>query len=593
MNSYLRGNNLSKHWNNSAELGAANLLILLLLLISTHSGNAQELYGSFGTASRFYVKCAPFEGEKLTEISEIAWKGERISKPFLIWTDHDSVDGVSFDISDFTSSRSTISSTNARLRSVKYARADHESKPCQGYKNREPANYLELGDILTLSLDSVVHPGCPAIYWLSVDIPRTSESGIYNGNINVIASGEIKMVFTINIQVVEYELPNSADWNFHLDLWQFPTTVADRYNDNHTSNRIEYWSDEHFEILKRKYQLLADIGQKVITAHIKEDALGSPSMINWIRKSNDNWEYDYTSFDKYVDSLINWGISEQISCQSPIGWNSDVIPYWSESENSRMKLSAPVGSDIYAKRWNHFLTDFKLHLDSKGWFKKAVLYLDEVEPGKLSWVIKLIKDNHPEWRIGIAGFNTPSDFVDSNVYDMSLIVGIEGNSSRNISEYRSTFYTSCNPPRPNNFVVGDAWLAENIWVGWHAQHMNYNGFLRWAFDNWVNNNPVEMRMGNYTSGDFALSYRSSNNLDMEICSSVRLELIREGIEDFEKVSILKERLKDSDDSHNMVAYNLLLRKIDEFTASSGESAKIDELVESAQDFLKLLARKQF
>ncbi len=71
------------------------------------------------------------------------------------------------------------------------------------------------------------------------------------------------------------------------------------------------------------------------------------------------------------------------------------------------------------------------------------------------------------------------------------------------------------------------------------------------------------------------------------------KLIREGIEDFEKISILKERLKDSDDSHNMVAYNLLLRKIDEFTASSGESAKIDELVESAQDFLKLLARKQF
>ena len=109
-----------------------NTLILLLLLISTHSGNAQELYGSFGTTSRFYVKCAPFEGEMLTGISEIAWKGERISKPFLIWTDHDSVDGVSFDISDFTSSRSTISSTNARLRSVKYARADHESKPCQG-----------------------------------------------------------------------------------------------------------------------------------------------------------------------------------------------------------------------------------------------------------------------------------------------------------------------------------------------------------------------------------------------------------------------------------------------------------------------------
>ncbi len=40
-------------------------------------------------------------------------------------------------------------------------------------------------------------------------------------------------------------------------------------------------------------------------------------------------------------------------------------------------------------------------------------------------VIQLIKNNHPGWKIGMAGFHTPSDFVNSNVYDLSLMVGTE------------------------------------------------------------------------------------------------------------------------------------------------------------------------
>ncbi len=63
-----------------------------------------------------------------------------------------------------------------------------------------------------------------------------------------------------------------------------------------------------------------------------------------------------------------------------------------------------------------------------------MLYLDEVGSEELREVIQLIKNNHPEWKIGMAGFHTPSDFVDSNVYDMSLMVGIDGNPGRNVSD---------------------------------------------------------------------------------------------------------------------------------------------------------------
>ena len=314
---------------------------------------------------------------------------------------------------------------------------------------------------------------------------------------------------------------------------------------------------------------------------------------NWRKRGryteNGDWRYDYTIFDKYVDSLISWGISEQISCQSPVGWNSDLLPYWSSSENNWKALAAPVGSDIYAERLDHFLTDFKSHLDAKGWFNKSVLYLDEVEPQILSRIIGTIKDNHPDWKIGMAGFHSPTDYVDSSVYDMCLMVGTEGNPGRINRNTRSSFYTSCNPIRPNNFVVGDAQLAENRWLGWHAQQMNYNGFLRWAFDYWVNNDPNEQRNGSFTSGDFSLAYRSSNDLDMEICSSLRLELIRDGIEDYEKISILKAHLGQSEEPYEEAAYILLLEKIATFVPSSGNSEELSQLVESAVQLLNKIS----
>ncbi len=133
--------------------------------------------------------------------------------------------------------------------------------------------------------------------------------------------------------------------------------------------------------------------------------------------------------------------------------------------------------------------------------------------------------------------------------------------------------------------MGDAHLSENIWLGWHAQKMNYTGYLRWAFDYWNIDDPYEQRVGTHTSGDFALCYRSSNMMDMEISSSVRLELIREGIEDFEKINILKNFLKDSDSDENQLAYKRLLNKIEAFTASSGQSDEVDTLVKSARELL--------
>ena len=48
----------------------------------------------------------------------------------------------------------------------------------------------------------------------------------------------------------------------------------------------------------------------------------------------------------------------------------------------------------------------------------------------------------------------------------------------------TTIYT-CTGDYPGNFTISDP--ADNNWVIWYTLTQNTNGFMRWAWDNWVYN----------------------------------------------------------------------------------------------------------
>jgi hypothetical protein len=314
-------------------------------------------------------------------------------------------------------------------------------------------------------------------------------------------------------------------------------------------------------------------------------------MVRWILQPDSTWDYDYTVFDRYVDSMMQWGITRQISCHSPVGWNSDEIPYWCEREKKVKRLHAPVGSELYAVRWDHFLTSFRAYLIQRGWFDRAVLYLDELDPETLEWVVSFIKANHSEWKIGLAAFNEPPEPVLSKLYDLSMMVGTEVQSGRGAAVDNRTFYTSCNPPHPNTFIAADADPCENIWMGWHAAALGIHGYLRWAYDYWRLKDPYDQRAGGFTSGDFSLLYRSSNQRDMDFFCSIRLELLREGIEDYEKIRVLTEGSGILLTGEEQERYQHLLRVIQAFSIPYDHTPEIRKLVFEARKLLSEFTAK--
>jgi hypothetical protein len=562
----------------------AVLIGLFILLINWMPANSQSMEGSFISKFKFSKKQESFTGKINTKLFEVAWKGERMVNQLMLWTTSGQFNDLDYQLTDLTGVHDTISASDMNLKFVTYVRADQKSRPCSEYGERNPVEFDELGDALTTRPWTSLSPNNPIRIWLTINIPFAIDSGIYCGSLQVNSAGKMILSFPVQVRVTDWQIPAREDWVFHLDLWQYPARVIDRYNEDNPDALLNYWSDDHYSMLRQMYTILADKGQKAITAHIKEGALGCPSMVKWIRSADSTWHYDFDVFDQYVDSMMKWGIREQINCHSPVGWNSDEIPYLDESSGMYKTLNASIGSLEYTNRWNDFLDHFKQHLESKSWFEKAVLCLDEIPENQLNFVINMIKGNHPDWKIGMAGFHQPSPGTVAEVYDLSLMYNIpNGNMDQNKV---NTFYFSCNPPFPNNFVATDAKAAGNTFIGWYAQSKNLTGFLRWAFDDWLENRPDEMRTGAHTSGDFCLIYRSSNKKDMEFLSSIRLELIREGIQDFEKINILKDRLSHSSEPDDEKALQLLRLKLDEFKSVIVGPDTISALVESGQKLIR-------
>ena len=508
--------------------------------------STEQIDNSTSTPARF---AASFESEfqwfnksKRPNLSgtttwhSVVWKGERIQKQILV-TRVSSRNKISIAAGDFKSQSGIISADAVTFRYPQFVISDIEARDCEGYPQRDETVYLS--DALFPKQPKRRVRSYPAMVWMSVDIPDEAQPGDYVGSVTVSSTSGDKVTLQVTFQVTPWRMPPTSQRQFHLDLWQFPVSVLDRYNDAN-GRKIKIWSEEHYALLEPTYRYLAELGQRTVTTYIKEGAFAAPSMIRWIAlEGGKRWKYDYSVFDAHVERLAEWGIHEQISAFSPVGWNKDELPFWDEDSGTKKVYKNSIGTKEYNALWNNFLTDFKKHLLEKGWFEKTVLYMDEVPKEEMEAVIGLIRFNDKDWKIGLAYGHAPGDNVIASLYDVS---GYYENETdvQTYADQLTSFYTSCSLPRPNNYVAADANPADMAAMPWYAMFRGHDGYLRWAFDNWRSYNPLDLQEGSFTAGDFSFVYRSGNDKDMTVIPSVRSELLRDGIEDYEKVQVLRK-----------------------------------------------------
>ena len=100
--------------------------------------------------------------------------------------------------------------------------------------------------------------------------------------------------------------------------------------------------------------------------------------------------------------------------------------------------------------------------------------------------------------------------------------------------------------------------------------MGFDGFLRWAYNSWPENPLTDSRYNKWPAGDTYFIYPGP-------LSSVRLERLREGIQDYEKIRILRKEFAENklpNAATAMEKLNSFLNSIDSKTLDKRSAAEV-------------------
>lgn len=461
-----------------------------------------------------------------------AWKGEKVHTQLVLWTTRP-LEKVRFEVGPLTNAKGNrIPADRIAANFVRYVMADGLNAEGGGCGIPDNLDSTLVADVIDVVEYLPVAANTTQPVWLSISVPENIPAGTYKGKINV-REGSKGSLGSLNysVEVVDRTLPAPKDWEFHLNLWQSPDAIARMHG-------VEKWSDEHLKVMKPYMEMLADAGQKVITTTLIHDPWNSQtqdvysSMIKWTRKKDGTWSYDYTAFDKWVSAMMALGIDDMIECYSMIPWNLKFY-YYDEASGKDTVLVAEPGTPAYTAHWQPMLDDFAKHLKQKGWFGKTMIAMDERPMEAMQKAIAVIKDADKDFKISLAGNYHPE--IESDLYYYTVasnqVVEDATMQERKKAGFITSFYTACPEGYPNTFTFSPP--AEAAWLGWHAANKNYDGYLRWAYNSWPPNPLQDSRFGSWSSGDTYFVYPGP-------ISSIRFERLVEGIEDYEKIRMLRE-----------------------------------------------------
>jgi len=465
------------------------------------------------------ITAANAQGDESTKCWRAsAWRNERVHGQFVVWSS-DPIPQLRLSASALRSDRGAEIPASAVVpRFVRYVLSGKEL----------------VGDILDTAERIDLPAGGFRPVWLTVSVPARTKPGIYRGTLTATGEGGRSIAFPLELEILNARLPEPKDWTFYLDLWQHPWAVA-RYHG------VKPFSSEHYRLLEPIYRELGNAGQKTLTTtiidlpwnHQNFDAYYT--LIKRVKNQDGSWTFDYSLFDEYVTFGRRCGIGPQIHCYTMVTWGNRVAHIDGQTGDIVRPVIAP-GTPEHEAYWGPFLQDFQRHLKRKGWLDDTYIAMDERSPEETRGTADCVKKFAPRLKIAMAGNHPPSHFKGIDFANYSqYIKHIDAPFLQEVAERRAqgkitTFYVCCAPRRPNTFTFSP--VDEPVWVGLYAAANGLDGLLRWSFVNWPRDPLFDSSFGPFPAGDTFLIYPGPR-------SSVRWEMLRDGIEEAEKIHALR------------------------------------------------------
>ena len=378
---------------------------------------------------------------------------------------------------------------------------------------------------------------------VDIKVPSATPAGLYTGTITVTQDGKKVETLNLEVQVYGFSLPEKTSFVSYMNISK--SWMSRFYHKEAASPEMDKLTQTYYDFLyehRMEPWFNDQLAPKVTVNGDKVDV-----------------KFDDARYDYYLNKLK----SNRVLLEA--------MPHDLSQQVKDKKLS-----NGYNAKVKSYLSQVKAYFDKNGWKKTLVFNSPIDEPNTKEeydetreWA-KLVHEAAP----GVPFLSTESPVTDNpewgNLTGHVNNFSIHGNALNNgdvkkaIKEEQSkggemTWYISCDQiyPQPNYFI--DAPAMDPVMVPWITESYKMTGILYWAANFWTETpNPwldaVTFISGYLCSDGYVLNgegsllypgdnvkrYTRQPDVNGPV-SSIRFELLREGIEDYDYIQMLKNQ----------------------------------------------------
>jgi hypothetical protein len=381
--------------------------------------------------------------------------------------------------------------------------------------------------------------------WIDITIPSSTAAGLYKGTITVTQNGKRIETLQLELNVYNFSLPEKTHLISYMNiskgqLAHFYHKPADSpeidkltqtYYDFLYSNRMEPWFNDQLEPEAKMNGGKVEVKFNDARYQYYMDKLKTNRVLLEAIPSSLKREITDEPFSKAFNDKVKSYLSQVESYFEKHGWKD------------RLVFNSPIDEPNTAQ-------DFE---DTRRWAQLVHDATDDVP--FLSTKTPLPPKNNPDWgtlRGHVDNFSIHGNNMNSAELKKAVL-------EEQAKGGEMTWYISCDQvyPQPNYFI--DAPALDPVMVPWITERYKMDGILYWALNFWSQTPDPWLDAVTFISGfvcsdggvlngegslvypgDHVERYTGQPDVDGPV-SSIRFELLREGIEDYDYLWMLKQK----------------------------------------------------
>jgi hypothetical protein len=352
--------------------------------------------------------------------------------------------------------------------------------------------------------------------WVNIHVPEDAVSGNYLGKILVKARGQKPKEAIIKLKVRDFSLSSTPHLKSAFDFYENLVDLRNPKVKNETDSEYKARLGE----LKRAYYLNM-LSHRISPIH----NVGNPEFLG---RKDGRYVLDFKEFDNKVEFYRNSGQAcFGIAQEWPYGFKGEWTDKWYGFTDAKVLEAV--------------FKEYGKHLEEKGWLNNAYAYIFDETFHRVKEFTSLIHKGHPGVK-NLLTMTPEEGFPDVDIWCVR-INNLERPSVEKFKKLGKEIWTYvASPTRPYPSLNLDLPAIEHRIIPWICWKYGVKGLLYWCVNWWSEVNPWQDPMTYPEQNGNGSLYYPAPDGRLPI-GSIRLEVLRDGMEDYEYLYILSERLK--------------------------------------------------